>query len=143
MPIRESAAGVKLSDVVRKIPRHRSGSRHRWVARCESEGPVSAGILPTDGMQFVFLIVGTTFFPALALSPLAEHYSAYHLHLFCWRGPSVAVAVSIEFRIGLLSPIYFAGLSPISILYAAMGTLSARYRAQARFKASSASDNRS
>jgi K+-transporting ATPase ATPase A chain len=49
--------------------------------------PVSAGTLPTDGMQFVFLIVGTvlilgalTFFPALALGPLAEHYSAYQLH---------------------------------------------------------------
>jgi potassium-transporting ATPase potassium-binding subunit len=49
--------------------------------------PVSAGTLPTDGMQFIFLIVGTvlilgalTFFPALALGPLAEHYSAYQLH---------------------------------------------------------------
>jgi K+-transporting ATPase ATPase A chain len=49
--------------------------------------PVSPGTLPTDGMQFVFLIVGTvlilgalTFFPALALGPLAEHYSAYQLH---------------------------------------------------------------
>jgi potassium-transporting ATPase potassium-binding subunit len=49
--------------------------------------PVLAGTLPTDGMQFVFLIVGTvlilgalTFFPALALGPLAEHYSAYQLH---------------------------------------------------------------
>jgi potassium-transporting ATPase potassium-binding subunit len=48
--------------------------------------PVSAGTLATDGMQFVFLIVGTvlilgalTFFPALALGPLAEHYSAYQL----------------------------------------------------------------
>ena len=49
--------------------------------------PVSAGSLPTNGMQFVFLIVGTvlilgalTFFPALALGPLAEHYSALQLH---------------------------------------------------------------
>ena len=49
--------------------------------------PVSAGTLPTDGMQFVFLIVGTvlivgalTFIPALALGPLAEHYSTYQLH---------------------------------------------------------------
>jgi K+-transporting ATPase ATPase A chain len=49
--------------------------------------PVSAGTLPTNGMQFVLLIVGTililgalTFFPALALGPLAEHYSAYQLH---------------------------------------------------------------
>jgi potassium-transporting ATPase potassium-binding subunit len=49
--------------------------------------PVSPGTLPTDGMQFVLLIVGTvlilgalTFFPALALGPLAEHYSMYQLH---------------------------------------------------------------
>ncbi len=49
--------------------------------------PASAGTLPTNGMQFVFLIVGTvlilgalTFFPALALGPLAEHYSAYQLY---------------------------------------------------------------
>jgi len=49
--------------------------------------PVSAGTLPTDTPQFVFLIAGTvlilgalTFFPALALGPLAEHYSAYQLH---------------------------------------------------------------
>ena len=49
--------------------------------------PVSPGTLPTDGMQFVFLIVGTvlilgalTFFPALALGPLAEHYSMYQLY---------------------------------------------------------------
>ncbi len=49
--------------------------------------PVSAGTLPTDTMQFVALIVGTvlilgalTFFPALALGPVAEHYSEYQLH---------------------------------------------------------------
>jgi K+-transporting ATPase ATPase A chain len=49
--------------------------------------PVSPGTLPTDGIQFVLLIVGTvlilgalTFFPALALGPLAEHYSVYQLH---------------------------------------------------------------
>jgi potassium-transporting ATPase potassium-binding subunit len=48
--------------------------------------PVSAGTLPTDNMQFVFLIVGTililgalTFFPALALGPLAEHFSVHKL----------------------------------------------------------------
>jgi potassium-transporting ATPase potassium-binding subunit len=48
--------------------------------------PVSAGTLPTDSMQFVFLIVGTvlilgalTFFPALALGPLVEHFSAHQL----------------------------------------------------------------
>jgi K+-transporting ATPase ATPase A chain len=49
--------------------------------------PVSAGTLPTDTLQFVFLIVGTvlilgalTFFPALALGPLAEHYSSSQLY---------------------------------------------------------------
>ena len=49
--------------------------------------PVSPGTLLTDGIQFVLLMVGTvlilgalTFFPALALGPLAEHYYAYQLH---------------------------------------------------------------
>ncbi|WOJ88451.1 potassium-transporting ATPase subunit KdpA [Methylocapsa polymorpha] len=49
--------------------------------------PISAGTLPTDGMLFVFLIVGTvlilgalTFFPALALGPLAELYSGRQLY---------------------------------------------------------------
>lgn len=49
--------------------------------------PVSAGTLPTAGPQFVFLIVGTvlilgalTFFPALALGPLAEYYSMFKLY---------------------------------------------------------------
>ena len=44
--------------------------------------PVSAGTLPTHGLQFVGLLVGTavivgglTFFPALALGPLAEMFA--------------------------------------------------------------------
>jgi K+-transporting ATPase ATPase A chain len=44
--------------------------------------PASAGTLPTHGMQFVGLLVGTvvivgglTFFPALALGPVAEHFT--------------------------------------------------------------------
>jgi potassium-transporting ATPase potassium-binding subunit len=44
--------------------------------------PVSAGTLPTHGMQFVGLLLGTivivgglTFFPALALGPVVEHFS--------------------------------------------------------------------
>ena len=44
--------------------------------------PASAGTLPTHGMQFVGLLVGTvvivgglTFFPALALGPVAEHFA--------------------------------------------------------------------
>lgn len=42
--------------------------------------PASAGVLPTDGLQFVLLLVATivivgglSFFPALALGPIAEH----------------------------------------------------------------------
>ena len=44
--------------------------------------PASAGTLPTNGAQFVGLLVGTivivgglTYFPALALGPLAEHFA--------------------------------------------------------------------
>jgi K+-transporting ATPase ATPase A chain len=44
--------------------------------------PASAGTLPTHGAQFVGLLVGTvvivgglTFFPALALGPIAEHFA--------------------------------------------------------------------
>ena len=44
--------------------------------------PASAGTLPTHGMQFIGLLVGTvvivgglTFFPALALGPVAEHFA--------------------------------------------------------------------
>jgi K+-transporting ATPase ATPase A chain len=43
--------------------------------------PVSAGTLPTDSPLFVFFLVGVvliigglTFFPALALGPIAEHF---------------------------------------------------------------------
>jgi K+-transporting ATPase ATPase A chain len=46
--------------------------------------PASAGTLPTNGMQFVGLMVGTivivgglTFFPALALGPAAEHFAMH------------------------------------------------------------------
>ena len=44
--------------------------------------PTSSGTLPTHGAQFVGLLVGTiaivgglTFFPALALGPVAEHFA--------------------------------------------------------------------
>jgi K+-transporting ATPase ATPase A chain len=44
--------------------------------------PASNGTLPTHSMQFVGLLVGTivivgglTFFPALALGPVAEHFA--------------------------------------------------------------------
>ena len=46
-------------------------------------------------------------------------------------GIEKAAAVLTAFRIGPLFPVYFTGLSPISILYAAIGTLSARYRTKA------------
>ena len=49
--------------------------------------PVSAGTFPTDGKQFVFLLVGTvlivgalTFIPALVRGPLAEQFSSLQLH---------------------------------------------------------------
>jgi hypothetical protein len=38
-------------------------------------------------------------------------------------GIEKAAAVLTAFRIGPLFPVYFMGLSPISILYAAIGTL--------------------
>jgi K+-transporting ATPase ATPase A chain len=44
--------------------------------------PASAGTLPTGGMQFVGLLIGTvvivgglTFLPAPALGPVAEHFA--------------------------------------------------------------------
>jgi K+-transporting ATPase ATPase A chain len=44
--------------------------------------PASTGTLPTYGPQFIGLLVGTvvivgglTFFPALALGPVAEHFA--------------------------------------------------------------------
>jgi potassium-transporting ATPase potassium-binding subunit len=44
--------------------------------------PTSAGTLPTHGMQFVALLVGTVvlvggliFFPALSLGPVVEHFA--------------------------------------------------------------------
>jgi potassium-transporting ATPase potassium-binding subunit len=46
--------------------------------------PVSAGTFPTDGTLFVTLLVavilivgGLTFFPALALGPIAEHFAMH------------------------------------------------------------------
>jgi K+-transporting ATPase ATPase A chain len=46
--------------------------------------PASAGTLPTDGVQFIALMVGTiaivgglTFFPALAIGPLAEQFAMH------------------------------------------------------------------
>jgi potassium-transporting ATPase potassium-binding subunit len=44
--------------------------------------PPSVGTLPTHGMLFVMLLLGTivivgglTYFPALALGPIAEHFA--------------------------------------------------------------------
>lgn len=51
--------------------------------------PPSAGTLPTNGPMFVGLVVGTvilvgalTFFPALALGPIVEHFLMYQGRLF-------------------------------------------------------------
>jgi K+-transporting ATPase ATPase A chain len=51
--------------------------------------PVSAGTLPTNGALFVFLLMGIvlivgalTFFPALALGPIVEHFLMEHHRLF-------------------------------------------------------------
>jgi K+-transporting ATPase ATPase A chain len=50
---------------------------------------ISAGTLPTHGPQFIGLLIGTvvivgglTFFPALALGPLAEHFAMIHGALY-------------------------------------------------------------
>jgi potassium-transporting ATPase potassium-binding subunit len=51
--------------------------------------PVTSGTLPTHGMLFVGLLVGTivivgalTFFPALSLSPIVEHFLMHEGRLF-------------------------------------------------------------
>jgi K+-transporting ATPase ATPase A chain len=51
--------------------------------------PSSAGTFPTDGALFVGLLIGViliigglTFFPALALGPIVEHYAMYAGSLF-------------------------------------------------------------
>src|ERR1019366_9784415 len=51
--------------------------------------PASAGTFPTDGGLFVGLLIGViliigglTFFPALALGPIAEHLAMYAGNLF-------------------------------------------------------------
>jgi K+-transporting ATPase ATPase A chain len=56
--------------------------------------PVTSGTFPTHGPLFVGLFVGTvilvaalTFFPALALGPIVEHFLMYSGKLFSWIGP--------------------------------------------------------
>jgi len=51
--------------------------------------PVTSGTLPTDGSLFVILIIGTvvivgalTYFPALSLGPIAEHFQMLNGKLF-------------------------------------------------------------
>jgi K+-transporting ATPase ATPase A chain len=51
--------------------------------------PTSAGTLPTDGPLFVGMLVATvvvvgalTFFPALALGPIVEHFLMHQGKLF-------------------------------------------------------------
>ena len=50
---------------------------------------MTSGTLPTHGLLFVGLLVGTivivgalTFFPALSLSPIAEHFLMHEGRLF-------------------------------------------------------------
>jgi K+-transporting ATPase ATPase A chain len=51
--------------------------------------PVTSGTLPTDGSLFVILIIGTvvivgalTYFPALSLGPIVEHFQMVNGKLF-------------------------------------------------------------
>jgi K+-transporting ATPase ATPase A chain len=60
--------------------------------------PVTSGTLPTHGGLFVGLLVGTviivgalTFFPALALGPIVEHFLMRQGHLFSLTNPLVTV----------------------------------------------------
>jgi K+-transporting ATPase ATPase A chain len=58
--------------------------------------PVTSGTLPTHGGLFVGLLVGTvvivgalTFFPALALGPIVEHFLMRDVHVFSLALPAV------------------------------------------------------
>ena len=58
--------------------------------------PVTSGTLPTHGPLFVGLLVGTvvivgalTFFPALSLGPIVEHFLMNQGRLFSLAMPSV------------------------------------------------------
>jgi potassium-transporting ATPase potassium-binding subunit len=60
--------------------------------------PVTSGTLPTHGALFVGLLVGTvvivgalTFFPALALGPIVEHFLMGQGHLFSLASPVMTV----------------------------------------------------
>jgi K+-transporting ATPase ATPase A chain len=60
--------------------------------------PVTSGTLPTHGSLFVGLLVGTviivgalTFFPALALGPIVEHFLMRQGHLFSLATPFLTV----------------------------------------------------
>src|SRR4249920_2482004 len=60
--------------------------------------PVTSGTLPTHGGLFVGLLVGTviivgalTFFPALALGPIVEHFLMGQGHLFSLASPFISV----------------------------------------------------
>jgi K+-transporting ATPase ATPase A chain len=60
--------------------------------------PVTSGTLPTHGGLFVGLLIGTviivgalTFFPALALGPIVEHFLMGQGHLFSLASPMMTV----------------------------------------------------
>ncbi|HEY4363135.1 MAG TPA: potassium-transporting ATPase subunit KdpA [Bryobacteraceae bacterium] len=63
--------------------------------------PVTSGTFPTHGPLFVGLFVGTvilvaalTFFPALALGPIVEHFLMHSGRLFSWVAPVVGNALN-------------------------------------------------
>ena len=55
----------------------------------KTSAPVTAGTLPTSGWMFgllllssVLVVAGLSFFPALALGPVAEHFALWAGQLF-------------------------------------------------------------
>jgi K+-transporting ATPase ATPase A chain len=67
--------------------------------------PITGGTLPTHGGLFVGLLVGTvvivgalTFFPALALGPIVEHFLMGQGHLFSLAAPLVTVMSWLSLR---------------------------------------------
>ena len=76
-------------DPVRTLPLHDPGARGRGQPGGQERVAESAGTLPTHGPLFVavlvtaVIIVGAlTFFPALSLGPIVEHFMLREGHLF-------------------------------------------------------------
>ena len=71
------------------IPVYHSAAGRGGQSGGEETNPVTSGTLPTHGALFVGLLVGTvvivsalTFFPALSLSPIVEHFLMHEGRLF-------------------------------------------------------------